>query len=89
MNLKTRILGEIESNKQRYEAEPYYVAIVEETTIHLIEVPIKDYEGEDGAGLSKRCFAKEGWKQGYYCDNDPHLDGLEVLEIREGEDAWL
>lgn len=56
-----------------------YVVIVEETTIHRVEV-----EAANAPAASKT--AVDCWRQGSIVDPDPYLDQLNVLEVRKESD---
>ena len=56
-----------------------YVVILEEKTIHRVELEANSYE-------QARREAREQWMAGYLCDDDPYLDELRVLEVRTEEE---
>lgn len=56
-----------------------YVVILEETTVHRVELEANSYEQAGD-------LAVEEWKLGCLCDDDPYLDGLRVLEVRTKEE---
>lgn len=56
-----------------------YVVILEETTIHRVELDAINVDDAEEKALSQ-------WKEGYLCDDDPYLDSLRALEVRTTEE---
>ena len=52
-----------------------YVVILEEVTIHRVELDAINVDDAEEKALSQ-------WKEGYLCDDDPYLDSLRALEVR-------
>lgn len=56
-----------------------YVVILEETTVHRVELEANSYE-------QARRKARDQWLDGVIGDVDPYLDELRVLEVRTEEE---
>lgn len=55
-----------------------YIVILEEVTIHRVELDGINVDDAEQKALSQ-------WKEGIIYDDDPYLDSLRVLEIRSSD----